>query len=62
MILFWSVRNQPGAKQFTVMPCLPQSSARLMVSWRMPPRLAPYGPRPAKPATLVTEPTLMMRP
>src|ERR1700737_2569774 len=28
------------ARQLTVMPCLPQSSARLMVSWRTPPRLA----------------------
>src|SRR5258708_1287641 len=30
--LFCSVRNQPGARQFTVIPCGPQSSARLMVS------------------------------
>ena len=45
--LFCSVSNQPGASAFTVMPCLPQSSARLIVSWRMPPRLAPYGARPA---------------
>jgi len=47
MTLFCAVRNHPGARQFTVIPCFPQSSARLMVSWRIPPRLAPYGPRPA---------------
>src|SRR5215469_733865 len=29
--LFCSVRNQPGARQFTVMPYRPQSSARLIV-------------------------------
>lgn len=29
-----------GREQLTVTPCLPHSSARLMVNWRMPPRLA----------------------
>jgi hypothetical protein len=37
--LFCSVRNQPGARQFTVTPCGPQSSARLMVNCFTPPRL-----------------------
>ena len=33
--------NQPGARQLTVTPWAPQSSARLMVSCLTPPRLAP---------------------
>ena len=47
MTLFCAVRNHPGARQFTVMPCGPQSEARLMVSCFTPPRLAPYGASPA---------------
>src|ERR1700731_546124 len=33
--------NPARTKPITVIPCLPQSSARLMVNWRIPPRLAP---------------------
>src|ERR1700678_2818974 len=41
MTAFWAVLNQPGARQLTVIPYTPQSSARLMVNCLTPPRLAP---------------------